>query len=463
MGLLDFLRRLFFPRPSPSPNRTTSDDAAPHRHSVPAPSENGRHAEDGTATLPTSGTEAKAESQSRKPRRTLRSGPRPRAKLAPLRHAPPEFSSDRSNEVAEIPYRFARFGVRSGGFLDLARDGDDARLQERQLPILRTPEDLATWLGIPLGKLAWLIHRFSANSRPASEREAHYHFRWERKRAGGWRLIEAPKATLKEVQCRIFEEILSRIPAHPSAHGFVPGRSIVTNAAEHVGKPIVVRLDLTNFYPTVTLARVAAIFRTIGYSREASVWMARLCTSSLPQTAAFPEGSASAIRPYLPAHLPQGACTSPALANLSAFSLDVRLSGLARSFGGTYTRYADDLTFSGPAGFRRALPNFLPLVEQVIREERFRSNKTKRRIIRSNCRQMVTGVVVNDRTNVRRADYDQLKALLTNCLRHGAQSQNRDGRDNFAAWVRGRIAHVQSLNAARGSKLLALYQQIDWR
>lgn len=463
MGLLDFLRRLFFPQPSPPPNKTAFDGVPSPRPPVRAPSDNGRHPSDNSHSAATSTAEPEVESRDRRPKRPRRTGPRPRAKLTPLRHAPPEVIADRSTEVTPIPYRFARFGVRSGGFLDLASDGDDARLRERQLPVLHTPEDLAAWLGIPLGKLAWLIHRFTANSRPLSEREAHYHFRWERKRSGGWRLIEAPKATLKDVQCRILEEILSRVPAHPAAHGFVPGRSIVTNAAEHVGKPIVVRLDLTNFYPTVTLARVAAIFRSVGYSREASVWMARLCTSSLPQTAGFPEGNASAIRPYLPAHLPQGACTSPALANLSAFSLDVRLSGLARAFGGVYTRYADDLTFSGPDGFRRALPNFLPLVEQVIREERFRINKAKRRIIRSNARQMVTGVVVNDRTNVRRVDFDRLKALLTNCLRHGARSQNHEGRDNFAAWVRGRIAHVQSLNAARGSKLLALYQQIDWR
>lgn len=362
-----------------------------------------------------------------------------------------------------MPYRFARFGVRSGGFLDLASDGDDERLRSMNLPVFHTPEQLAEWLGLPLGKVAWLIHRFSAHSRPESEKEAHYHFRWERKRAGGWRLIEAPKATLKAAQCRIFEEILSSIAPHPSAQGFVPGRSIVTNAAPHVDKAVVLRFDLSNFYPTVTLARVTAIFRAFGYSREAAVWLARLCTSSLPQTIPFPGGEASAIRPYLPAHLPQGAATSPALANLSAFSLDLRLQGLAKSFGGTYTRYADDLTFSGPAGFRRSLSTFIPLVEQIVREERFRSNKAKRRVMRAKSRQSVTGVVVNAKTNVRREAYDELKAILTNCVRHGGASQNRESRENFPAWLRGRIAHVQSLNRERGEKLLALYRKINWR
>ena len=148
---------------------------------------------------------------------------------------------------------------------------------------------------------------------------------------------------------------------------------------------------------------------------------------------------------------------------MSAYSLDVRLSGLARAFGATYTRYADDLTFSGPQALSRSLRDFIPLVSQVIRQERFRVNKAKRQVIRANRALVVTGIVVNRKLNIRRRHYDRLKAVLHNCVRHGPSSQNRGGHPRFAHHLRGRIAYVSQLNAARGEKLLALYNCIDWR
>jgi RNA-directed DNA polymerase len=355
-------------------------------------------------------------------------------------------------------YRLARPFV-GGGFLDLSRDASSARLNHLELPAFATPEELATWLQIPLGRLAWLVHRFDDRQRPATAQKAHYHFRWLRKRSRGKRLIESPKPTLKQVQYRILREILDRVPIHSSAHGFTAGRSIVTNALPHAGKRVVVKLDLENFYPGVSLSRVVAIFRSLGYARETAIWLARLTTSALPLEMLKSDHDAA---PYLRDHLPQGAPTSPALANLSAFSLDLRLAGLARSFGADYTRYADDLTFSGDEIFLRSLAVFLPLVEQIVRAERFRVNKSKRRIIRNNQRQQVTGVVVNERTNISRSDYDRLKATLTNCIRRGPSTQNHDRLPDFAAHLRGRIAHVLNLNRSRGEKLLELFGKIDW-
>jgi hypothetical protein len=206
-----------------------------------------------------------------------------------------------------------------------------------------------------------------------------------------------------------------------------------------------------------------AIFRALGYSREAAIWLARLTTTGVPADLPLPAAGAHALRPYHGRHLPQGAPTSPALANLSAFSLDVRLAGLAKAFGGTYTRYADDLTISGGDGFGKKLRNLIPLAEQVIRQERFRVQKAKRKVLRSGQRQSVAGVVVNAKPNVRRDEYDRLKAILHNAIRRGAASQNRAKHPDFAAHLRGRIAYVSMLNPARGAKLASLYDRIDFR
>ncbi|MEI8020041.1 MAG: reverse transcriptase family protein [Schlesneria sp.] len=359
------------------------------------------------------------------------------------------------------PYRYARYGSRTGHYLDLSRDGDVTRLQRFDLPVFHTPEELANWIGLPLNRLAWLVHRFSGG-RPETEEASHYHFRWVKKRQGGWRLIESPKATLKAVQSKILRELLDNVPVHGTSHGFVKGRSILTNARPHVGQAIVLKFDLANFYTTVSFARVVAIFRSLGYSREVAIWLGLLTTSALPGNLRFQEQGPYAIVPYLRRHLPQGAPTSPALANLSAFGMDLRLAGFAKSYGATFTRYADDLTFSGPADLHYALATIIPLIQQIVRQERFSLNPQKRRVLRAHQRLTVTGVVVNKRTNVARADFDKLKAILTNCQRNGPSTQNRNKVEDFYHHLQGRIAHVSMLNPARGQKLTELFQAIDW-
>lgn len=417
MGLFDFLRRLFSPRPSRVEPRAS-----------------------------------RARKRRRKPW------------LVPLRRQVGSTTWELNNTVRTPtpPYAFARLGVGTDRYLDLSQDGCEERLARHAFPVFRTPAELAAWLELPMGRLAWLVHRYEEDSRPQSEQEAHYHYRWLNKRHGGRRLIESPKRTLKTAQRRILREILDKVPPHDAAHGFAAGRSILTNAQPHVKQAVVVKLDLKNFYPSVTFSRVTAIFRSLGYSREASIWLARLTTSALPANMPFVKEEPSAVLTYLKRHLPQGAPTSPALANLSAYSLDVRLSGLARSFGATYTRYADDLTFSGPPRFGTSLRDFIPLASQIVRNERFRLNKAKRKVLRSSGRLLVTGVVVNEKLNVSRREFDRLKAVLTNCVRQGASTQNRSGHPHFAAHLRGRIAQVTQLNPARGARLLAVYNQIDW-
>jgi hypothetical protein len=160
-------------------------------------------------------------------------------------------------------------------------------------------------------------------------------------------------------------------------------------------------------------------------------------------------------------HLPQGAPTSPALANLVCFRLDRRLAGLAAAFGGTYTRYVDDLTFSGDAGIGR--DRFAELVTEIVTDEGFRVNPGKTSATTAARRQSVLGAVVNVRPTLPRRERDALRALLHNCATHGWAGQTR-GHDpaTFRDHVLGRVAWAASLDPALGARLAALADRIDW-
>jgi retron-type reverse transcriptase len=441
MGLFDFLWRLLGGGSKPAPPGSPAAT-----HADPAPD----------STVESAPRRAKQ-------RAAPRTGPRPRrVKLDSLHYSSSLIPTPAARERTQgRPYRFACPTPQPGEYLDLSQDSDQRWLDYYGLPLLKTPDDLAAWLKAPVGRLAWLTHSAPSRGRAGAQRAEHYIRRWVKKTSGGWRLIEAPKPELRRVQGQILEGILNRVPAHLAAHGFVRGRNTLTNAQPHLGQRFILKLDLENFYATVRYSRVVAIYRSFGFSREVSIWLARLSTATVPWDLEGPV-SERELEPYLARHLPQGAATSPALANLSAFGLDVRLSGLAGAYGLQYTRYADDLTFSGPGTAMPALRELIPLIQQIIRHERFRLNASKRRLLRNSQRQIVAGVVVNEKANIPRSQYDALKAILHNCRRHGPASQNRRRHADFAAHLRGRIAHVRHLNAARGEKLLKLYGQIDW-
>ena len=456
MSLWSWLKSLLFGESATSTQPSPTGERVVGRAAVPSTSETDASTDDGdSAELRADDTDSACP-------------PRPGGGLHRLRFAEKKRRARRTprdlgeNVVETRPYAFARPSV-FGGYFDLSQDGSPERLRNNDMPVFATPAELAKWLGLTPGQLAWLVHRFDDQQAAPVREGAHYTYRWVDKRSGGRRLIEAPKPLLAAAQHKILRGILDKVPPHSAAHGFVADRSALSNAKQHLGRKVVVKCDLRNFFPSVGFARVCAIFRSLGYSREAANWLARLTTTVPPlefQPAARKPGSEWA--PYRLRHLPQGACTSPALANLSAFTLDLRLSGLARRFGAVYTRYADDLTFSGDGSFLRGLKTFLPLMERVVRSCRFEPHPEKWRILRRSARQTVTGVVVNVKPNVSRRDFDALKAILVNCVRSGPASQNRAGHDDFRAHLRGRIAHVASVNARRGAKLAAIFATIDW-
>jgi hypothetical protein len=203
----------------------------------------------------------------------------------------------------------------------------------------------------------------------------------------------------------------------------------------------------------------------MGYPELVAERLAGLCTNAAP--ASVWAGREMDVdwetrQIYRRAHLPQGAPTSPALANAMAYRLDLRLSGLARVAGAAYTRYADDLAFSGDAEFARGVGRFAVHAMAVAMEEGFSVNARKTRVERQGVRQQLAGLVVNERVNIARDEFDRLKAVLTNCVRLGPESQNREGHAAFHDHLRGRVGFVESVNKVRGAKLRSIFERIVW-
>ncbi len=338
------------------------------------------------------------------------------------------------------------------------------------LPAIETVGDLARWLSLQPDELEWFADLKGLGCKLDNPKLRHYRYRIRAKRSGGVRLIEIPKPELKELQRWILREILDRIPPHPAAHGFVKGRSVASFAAPHTGRQVLLRLDLQDFFPAFPAARVQAFFRTLGYPEAVADRLTGICTNAVP-------GDVWGHRPleidaaewreaktvYARRHLPQGAPTSPALASITAYRLDCRLSGLARSAGAVYTRYADDLAFSGDAEFRRVVGRFASHAAAVALEEGFSVNHHKTRIMRQGVRQSLAGIVVNRKLNLRRGDLELLEAVLINCVRRGPASQNREGLADFRAHLAGRIGFVEMINPAKARRLRSIFEIIPWQ
>ncbi|MES2708800.1 MAG: reverse transcriptase family protein [Verrucomicrobiota bacterium] len=332
----------------------------------------------------------------------------------------------------------------SGGLAD--RRANVERLAAFGLPVLNEPADIARALGLTVPRLRWLAFHSEAS-------EISHYIRFTiAKKCGGVRELAAPHRDMAAAQEWILRNILDLLPVRDCAHGFVRGRNVMTNAVPHVRRDAVVNADLKDFFPTITFPRVRGIFESLGYSPAAASVLALICTES-PRRLVDYDGQKLHVATG-PRALPQGACTSPALSNMASRKLDARLEGLSRKTGWTYTRYADDLTFSASGKTNADYARLLYSLRQWCGEEGFTVNEKKTRVQRPNTRQSVTGVVVNQRPNVPRALRRRLRAILHNARTTGLAAQNTENHPNFALWLRGMIAWVYSTNPGEGRKLL---------
>lgn len=347
----------------------------------------------------------------------------------------------RARKAAEIVYLGP--GV-SGGLRH--HGADAARLAAVGLPVYHDPAALAAAMGLSVSAL-----RFLCYARPVTA-VAHYVRFTVPKKTGGTRLISAPRPRLKAAQRWVLDQVLAGARVHPAAHGFVAQRSILSNARPHVGKGVVVNLDLKDFFPTVTWRRVRGLFKALGYPESVATVLALLCTEP-EQTAVALHGATWYVNSG-PRRLPQGAPTSPAITNLLCWRLDRRLSRLAENLGFSYTRYADDLSFSGAAD--ADVGRLLRRVRYVVDQEGFVVHPDKTRIQRRGRQQEVTGIVVNDRPGVDRATLRRFRALLHQIGRDGPQGKRWGpaGADLWAS-AEGYASFVAMVDREKGAALLA--------
>ncbi|WP_370544077.1 reverse transcriptase family protein [Frigoribacterium sp. VKM Ac-1396] len=343
----------------------------------------------------------------------------------------------------------------------------EAHSADPRLLRLGTVADVARLLHLTVGELDWFADPGRWNRRVERGPLQHHRYEWRARPGRTPRLLEVPGFRLRDLQRIVLDEVLAAVPLHDAAHGFVPGRGAISGARRHVGREVVIALDLTSFFARVTAGQVFGALRREGLTDAVAHVLTGLCTNSVPPgvLSGMPAGGSpeqrSALRHALAVtHLAQGAPTSPALANVALRRLDSRLDGYARAAGATYTRYADDLAFSGDAALAGRADAFVRGVGRIVGAEGHELNPAKTRVRGAATRQVVTGIVVNQGTNTVRSEYDRLRAVLHNAARTGLEAQNWAGHPDFAAQLWGRIGWVEQLNPERGARLRAAFARV---
>lgn len=332
------------------------------------------------------------------------------------------------------------------------------KLNQGELPLLHQPVDLAQMLEITVPELAWLCyHREAA---PID----HYSRFTIAKRSGGLRAISAPRPYLKAAQTHILRAILERVPLHDAAMAFRPARNIGDNAAFHShgesgGPAVILRVDLQDFFPSITFKRIAGVFAQLGYNGGVATLLALICTEA-PRVTATLDGERSYVA--LGARfVPQGAPTSPALTNILCRRLDARLSGMAAAYGFIYTRYADDLVFScGKSGEHAIHLKYGVLA--ILKDENFVVNPNKVGISRRGDRQSVTGLVVNGERAPRpsRRDLRRFRAVMHDIQTNGDEAVSEKMGQSALCWARGYLAFVHMVAPEISAKLREKYANV---
>ncbi len=267
--------------------------------------------------------------------------------------------------------------------------------------------------------------------------ESDYTARKIPKRDGSLRVIHEPKPELKRKQKAILRWLQSRgIKPSSYAHGFVIGRSTATHARLHVNKRVIVKVDIEDFFGSVTSAMITTALRHEKLPSNYINEIVEACT--------------------LKGALPQGAPTSPFLANLALKEADCRMAGLAKKFNATYSRYADDLCSSSN---NHKLNLILAQVEWILNDCKFALNKNKTRVTRKGNRQIITGIVVNKKAGVPRELKRNARARIFKQKMRLLHDGAIDPKE--CASLKGLAAYLRGISLESGAKLSRSLKEID--
>lgn len=302
------------------------------------------------------------------------------------------------------------------------------KLSRRRLPYFYDIDHFCNRLNVSSSQIRYFL----------SKKEKFYRTLEIPKKSGGIREINAPKDEIKIVQRWILDNILYKLKVSDHAHGFVPERTMYTNAIAHVNKNYVLGIDLKDFFPSIKSKSVKRIFKSVGYTSRIAKDFANICT-------------------YLD-KLPQGAPTSPTLANLVSLNLDRAISKYCTQRNLEYTRYADDITISGSKRMSRHKNNIIKIIEK----NGFNVNYEKVRVISKGSKQKVTGVIVNDKISIGRQKKKTLRAIVHNILVKGPVSQNKDNDPFFRERIFGYLAFAKAIEPEFATPLIKSLKEVDW-
>ncbi|NFI95381.1 MULTISPECIES: reverse transcriptase family protein [unclassified Clostridium] len=330
------------------------------------------------------------------------------------------------------------------GYSSLLKDReiDKEKLLAEDLPIINDDKELASFLGIEYKKLRFLVYH-----RDVVSVDHYYRYTIPKKR-GGVRNIAAPKSVLKNSQRKILDDILLKIPTSDDAHGFLKGKSVVSAAKSHFKQPeLLINIDLEDFFPTITFERVRGLFKSFGYSGYIASMLAMLCT--------YCERMKIEVRgeeKYIKTSnriLPQGSPASPMITNIICIKLDKRLKGLSSKYNFTYTRYADDMSFSfNGDDYELNIGRFIGLVSKIVKEEGFNINKDKTKFLRKNNCQCITGIVINnEEIGVPKKWVKKLRAAIYNANK--AKNSGEVLSSKVINEISGMTSWIKSVNEKR--------------
>lgn len=306
-------------------------------------------------------------------------------------------------------------------------------LVENNLPVIFDMQHLRRLLGIEKKDFKRIYYsipnQYKQNSIPKNSGD-------------GFRIIMTPSQDLKYLQRWILDFILYQLDTSESAHGFKPNKSTFTHATLHTNKEYILKLDIKDFFPSISKKRIYEFFLSLGYTKSVTITLTNICTVNNS--------------------LPQGAPTSPYLSNLVCRNLDYRLEKLCIKRGLVYSRYADDITISGG----RKVKNTIKFIEEILNDEGFSLNHRKTRLIPFYKRQSVTGITVNEKPSPPKEAYSKLRQELYYMHKYGVQSHltftNNIYTSNIKMHYKGKVNYIYMLDSVKGKKLFKIFNQIKW-